>query len=145
MGYDAFYPLPKAAFASDGVLAEGFGDAPIGNGPFRMKGTWQHDEQIQSWRRSPTSRARSPRSTASPGRSTRTSATQYADLTAGNLDVETKIPIESLASAIGDLGPRLQKSPSSVFSFVGFPSLREGLPEHPTSGGRSRWRSTARR
>ena len=47
LGYTAFYPLPKAAFAAPGVLAEGFEDAPIGNGPFKMKGTWEHDAQIE--------------------------------------------------------------------------------------------------
>ena len=44
MGYDCFYPLPKAAFSSPGVIAKGFEDAPIGNGPFKMKGKWQHDQ-----------------------------------------------------------------------------------------------------
>ena len=38
--------LPKAAFSAPGVIADGFEDAPIGNGPFKMKGTWQHDTQI---------------------------------------------------------------------------------------------------
>jgi oligopeptide transport system substrate-binding protein len=46
---------------------------------------------------------------------------QYADLVAGNLDVETKIPIENLGSASNDLGDRYAKSPSSAFAFVGFP------------------------
>lgn len=47
LGYTAFYPLPAAAFASEGVVKEGFEDAIIGNGPFKMKGTWQHDAQIE--------------------------------------------------------------------------------------------------
>jgi ABC-type oligopeptide transport system substrate-binding subunit len=50
---------------------------------------------------------------------------QYADLVAGNVDVQTQIPIESLASAPGDLGDRFQKSPNSTFQFVGFPTYQK--------------------
>jgi oligopeptide transport system substrate-binding protein len=126
MGFDAFYPLPKAAFASDGVLADAFGNAPIGNGPFRMKGTWQHDERIQVEKVADFP-GTVPKVDGITWKIYKYLGDQYADLTAGNLDVETKIPLESLASAIGDLGPRLQKSPSSSFSFVGFPSYEKDL------------------
>jgi oligopeptide transport system substrate-binding protein len=47
LGYTAFYPLPKAAFNADGTIVETFEQAPIGQGPFKMNGTWQHDDQIQ--------------------------------------------------------------------------------------------------
>jgi ABC-type oligopeptide transport system substrate-binding subunit len=43
MGYTAFYPLPKAAFSAPGVIAEGFEEKIIGNGPFKIKGAWEHD------------------------------------------------------------------------------------------------------
>jgi len=120
MGYDAFLPLPKVAFSSDGVLAEGFGEAPIGNGPFKMKGKWQHDSQIQV-EKVADFKGTIPKVDAITWKIYQDLGAQYADLVAGNLDVETKIPIESLASASGDLGDRLQKSPSSAFTFVGFP------------------------
>jgi oligopeptide transport system substrate-binding protein len=124
LGYDAFYPLPKAAFRGDGVLAEGFGEAPVGNGPFRMKGTWEHDKKIVV-ERAGGFRGTAPKVDAITWRIYRDLGEQYADLTAGDLDVETKIPIDRLPSAIGDLGPRLQKSPSSLFSFIGFPSFEK--------------------
>jgi ABC-type oligopeptide transport system substrate-binding subunit len=120
MGYDSFYPLPKAAFKSDGVLADGFGDAPIGNGPFKMKGKWQHDSQIQV-EKVADFKGTVPKVDGITWKIYQDLGAQYADLVAGNLDVETKIPIESLGSASGDLGDRLQKSPSSAFTFVGFP------------------------
>lgn len=120
MGYDAFYPLPKAAFSGDGVLAKDFGEAPIGNGPFKMKGKWQHDSQIQV-EKVADFKGTVPKVDAITWKIYQDLGAQYADLVAGNLDVETKIPIESLASASGDLGDRLQKSPSSAFTFVGFP------------------------
>ncbi|WP_433374594.1 peptide ABC transporter substrate-binding protein [Actinoplanes sp. CA-142083] len=121
MGYDAFYPLPKAAFTPDGsAIAEGFGEAPIGNGPFKMKGKWQHDSQIQV-EKVADFQGTIPKVDGITWKIYQDLGAQYADLVAGNLDVETKIPIESLAAASGDLGDRLQKSPSSAFAFVGFP------------------------
>ncbi|MEU4239383.1 ABC transporter substrate-binding protein [Actinoplanes sp. NPDC026619] len=120
MGNDSFYPLPKAAFKSDGVLADGFGDAPIGNGPFKMKGKWEHDSKIVV-EKVADFKGTIPKVDGITWKIYQDLGAQYADLIAGNLDVETKIPIESLASASGDLGARLQKSKSSAFSFVGFP------------------------
>jgi len=46
LGYTAFYPLPAAAFDSDGAVKKDFQEAPIGDGPFQMDGVWQHDQQI---------------------------------------------------------------------------------------------------
>ena len=120
MAYDAFFPLPKAAFASAGVLKKEFGEAPIGNGPFKMKGSWEHDQRIVVERVSDF-KGTVPKVTGITWKIYQDLNAQYADLIAGNLDVETQIPIESLPSASGDLGARLQRTPSSGFSFVGFP------------------------
>lgn len=122
MGYTVFYPLPEAAFSAPGVLKDDFEQAPIGNGPFKMKGTWEHDSKIEV-----------ERYDAFPGDKPKVGGilykiyqeqtAQYADLVGGNLDVVTQIPIENLASAPGDLGDRFKKSPNSVFQFVGFPTF----------------------
>jgi len=120
MAYDCFYPLPKAAFASEGVLTKDFAEAPIGNGPFKLRGKWQHDSQIQV-EKVADFKGTVPKVDGITWKIYQDVGAAYADLVAGNLDVETKIPIESLASASGDLGDRLQKSPSSAFAFVGFP------------------------
>ncbi len=120
LGYDAFYPLPNAAFSSEGVLKKEFGEAPIGNGPFKMKGTWKHDEQIQV-EKVADFKGTVPKVNGITWKIYQEVSAQYADLTAGNLDVETKIPIENLSQASGDLGDRLLRTPSSGFSFVGFP------------------------
>jgi len=120
MAYDCFYPLPKAAFASEGVLTKDFAEAPIGNGPFKLRGKWQHDSQIQV-EKVADFKGTVPKVDGITWKIYQDQTAEYADLIAGNVDVQTKIPIESLASASGDLGDRLQKSPSSSFSFVGFP------------------------
>jgi len=122
MGYTVFYPLPNAAWASEGVLKEDFEQAPIGNGPFKMKGTWEHDSKIEV-----------ERYDAFPGTKPKVGGivykiyqeqtAQYADLIGGQLDVVTSIPIENLGTAEADLGDRFKKSPNSVFQFVGFPTF----------------------
>jgi oligopeptide transport system substrate-binding protein len=124
MGYTVFFPLPKAAFSAPGVIKEGFEDAPIGNGPFKMRGTWQHDAQIvvdkfAEFKGDPV------KVDTVTYKIYQDEQAQYADLVAGNLDVQTQIPIESLASASADLGDRFQKSPNSAFQFVGFPLFQK--------------------
>ncbi|MGX6602752.1 peptide ABC transporter substrate-binding protein [Micromonosporaceae bacterium Da 78-11] len=124
MGYTAFYPLPKAAWKSEGVLADGFEDAIVGNGPFKLKGKWEHDSQIVV-EKVADFKGTVPKVDGITWKIYQDLQAQYADLVAGNLDVDTQIPIESLASASGDLGDRLQKSPSSSFAFVGFPTFQK--------------------
>ncbi len=124
MGYTAFYPLPKAAFSAPGVLAEGFEDAPVGNGPFKMKGKWEHDAQIQVEKYADF-KGTAAKVDAITWKIYQDQQAEYADLVAGNLDVQTTIPIESLGSASGDLGERFKKSPNSSFQFVGFPTFQK--------------------
>nr|WP_041829536.1 ABC transporter substrate-binding protein [Actinoplanes missouriensis] len=124
LGYTVFYPLPKAAFSSDGVIAEGFEDAIIGNGPFKMKGKWEHDSQVVV-EKVADFKGQVPKIDGITWKIYQDDAAQYADLVAGNLDVQTQIPIESLASASADLGDRFQKSPNSSFQFVGFPTFQQ--------------------
>jgi ABC-type oligopeptide transport system substrate-binding subunit len=120
MGYDCFYPLPKAAFSSAGVIAKGFEDAPIGNGPFKMKGKWEHDQQIQV-EKVADFKGQVPKVDAITWKIYADLGSEYADLVAGNVDVQTQIPVENLSAASTDLGTRFQKSPNSLFQFIGFP------------------------
>jgi len=124
MGYTAFYPLPKAAFSAPGVLAEGFEDKIIGNGPFKIKGAWEHDAQIVV-EKVADFKGTAPKIDGITWKMYQEQTAEYADLVAGNVDVQTTIPIESLGSAPGDLGDRFQKSPNSSFQFVGFPTFQK--------------------
>jgi oligopeptide transport system substrate-binding protein len=124
MAYSAFYPLPKAAFSAPGVIKKGFEDAIIGNGPFKMKGTWQHDSEIQVQKVAGFN-GEVPKIEGITWKIYQDQQAEYADLVAGNVDVQTTIPIESLAQAPGDLGDRFQKSPNSSYQFVGFPTFEK--------------------
>jgi len=124
LAYNVFFPLPDAAFSSPGVIADGYEQAPIGNGPFKMKGTWEHDNQIQVVRRDDF-KGEKPKVAGVIWKIYQDQQSEYADLVAGNVDVQTTIPVESLSSASGDLGDRYQKSPNSAFQFVGFPTTQK--------------------
>nr|BFE76541.1 hypothetical protein GCM10020092_098420 [Actinoplanes digitatis] len=107
-----------------GVIADGFEDAIIGNGPFKMKGTWEHDSQIVV-EKVDGFKGTAPKIDGVTWKIYQDQKAEYADLLAENVDVQTTIPIESLAAAPGDLGPRFLKSPSSSFAFVGFPTFQK--------------------
>jgi oligopeptide transport system substrate-binding protein len=124
MGYSAFYPLPKAAWKSEGVIADGFEDAIIGNGPFKMKGKWEHDSQIVV-EKVADFKGTVPKVDSVTWKIYQDQQAEYADLVANNVDVQTQIPIESLAKASADLGDRFKKSPNSTFQFVGFPTFQK--------------------
>jgi oligopeptide transport system substrate-binding protein len=124
MGYTAFYPLPKAAFAAPGVLAGGFEDAIIGDGPFKLKGKWEHNSRIQV-EKVPGYTGTAPNVDGITFKIYDDQQAEYRDLVAGDVDVQTQIPIESLDAAAGDLSDRLQKSPNSSYTFVGFPAYEK--------------------
>ncbi|MFK3981133.1 ABC transporter substrate-binding protein [Micromonospora sp. NPDC050397] len=123
LGYTSFYPLPAAAWQSDGVLKEGFEDAIVGNGPFKLKGTWQHDQGIEV-ERYDAFPADKPKVGGVNFKIYQQLTSAYADLQADNLDVVKTIPTESLSSAQTDLGDRFKQSPASTFQFVAFPTFQ---------------------
>ena len=124
LAYTVFLPLPDAAFSAPGALKPDFEQAPIGNGPFKIKGTWDHDNQIQVTRRDDFKGIK-PKVAGVIWKIYQDQQSEYADLVAGNVDVQTTIPIESLATASGDLGDHFAKSPNSSFQFVGFPTYQK--------------------
>jgi peptide/nickel transport system substrate-binding protein/oligopeptide transport system substrate-binding protein len=121
LGYNVFYPLPDAAFAGDGTLNKTFEDNPIGDGPFQMKGAWNHNQSINVTRYANYSLAQ-PKVDEIDFKIYQDQDTMYADLQAGNLDVQPQLPSDKLASAQTDLGDRLKKTPSSYFGYITVPS-----------------------
>ncbi len=126
LGYTAFYPLPKAAFqdpaATPLVLKTDFEQAPIGNGPFKMKGTWQHDQRIEVERYADY-KGTAPKIGGVNFPIYQNTQAEYADLLADNLDVVKTIPTESLSTVQGDLGDRFLQSPASTLQLIAFPTF----------------------
>ncbi|HVK25694.1 MAG TPA: ABC transporter substrate-binding protein [Actinokineospora sp.] len=115
----AFAPLPKVAFDGTG-FSKAFGEAPIGDGPFKMKGAWEHDKSIEV-----------ERYDAFPGEKPKvkgvrfpiygTLDAQYDDLVAGKVDVAPVLPLAKMQEAKKTLGDRFQQSPRAGIGSLGFP------------------------
>jgi peptide/nickel transport system substrate-binding protein/oligopeptide transport system substrate-binding protein len=125
VGYTAFLPLPKAAFSdvANNQVAPAYEQAPIGQGPFKMKGTWQHDQLIEVERFDRYMGDRKPKIDGIQFKIYQQLTTMYQDLLAGQLDVVRRIPTEYIASARADLGDRYQQSPASTIQFLSIPTF----------------------
>jgi peptide/nickel transport system substrate-binding protein/oligopeptide transport system substrate-binding protein len=122
LGYTAFYPLPTAAFAADGTVTEAYENAPIGQGPFKMKGVWEHDSQI-SVERYAGFNGTQPKIGGAVFKIYQQDTAEYADLLNDTVDVMKAIPTANLATAESDLGDRYRHSPASTFQFLAFPTF----------------------
>ncbi|MFC0623303.1 peptide ABC transporter substrate-binding protein [Kribbella deserti] len=116
VGYTAFYPLP-ASFESNPTAYE---QAPIGNGPFKLKGHWEHDERIEVVRYENYAGDKA-KADAVTFKIYSNVNTAYNDVLAGNLDIMDALPPERLGAAKAQFGDRFIERPSSSFTYVGFP------------------------
>jgi oligopeptide transport system substrate-binding protein len=121
LGSTPFYPLPKAAFASDGVLRKDFEQAPVGNGPFRMKGTWRPGAPIEVERYTGYA-GEPPKIQGAAFKTYDRQSAEYAELVGGDTDVMTQVPAGSVAAAREDLGDRYQRRPAADVNFLAFPA-----------------------
>ena len=117
-GYNAFHPLPKSFFDDP----EAFNEKPIGNGPYMMDGEWKHNQAINL--------VKYEDYTGTPGNADAIEYriygaegldTAYRDLQAGNVDVLDSVPPEQIEAAKQEFGDRFLESPSSSFTYLGFP------------------------
>jgi oligopeptide transport system substrate-binding protein len=126
LGAPAFYPLPAAAFDDEGRVRESFEREPIGNGPFRMVGTWQDGAQLERYEgyRGDPPALDALEFVVYPG-----SRDPYPDLLAGDVDVVTEIPAGHLATVESDLGDRFVQRPGSTFHFLAVPAHQAALAD----------------
>ncbi|MFI0421054.1 ABC transporter substrate-binding protein [Spongiactinospora sp. 9N601] len=116
LGYPAFSPLPSVAYKDP----RAFEQRPIGNGPFRVEGSWQHDQQI-TLRRNDSYAGTKAKSAEVRFKIYQSFDTAYNDLLAGNLDVLPAVPTARITEAKGQLGDRFTESPSGRMEYLGFP------------------------
>ncbi|MDY7083819.1 MAG: ABC transporter substrate-binding protein [Actinomycetota bacterium] len=116
LGYTAFYPLPRA-YSGD---PEAFEQRPIGNGPFRIDGAWQHNQQIRVQKFDGYA-GEAAKADAITFRIYSNVNTAYNDLLGGNVDIMDSLPPERLAGARAQFGDRYIERPSSSFTYLGFP------------------------
>lgn len=118
--YTVFYPMPEVAFED----MDAYEEAPIGNGPFMMDGTWEHDVQIREVRYDDYA-GEPAQADAMTIKIYADINTAYNDLLAGELDIMDTIPPERKDEAVAEFGDRYLNVPSSYFGFIGFPTYQE--------------------
>jgi peptide/nickel transport system substrate-binding protein/oligopeptide transport system substrate-binding protein len=125
LGYTSFFPLPNAAFTdvANHVIAPAYEQQPIGQGPFKMKGVWQHDQFIEVERFAEYKGPDVPKVDGIRFKIYQQLTTMYQDLLAGQLDVQRRILAENVGTARADLGDRFGQSPASTIQFLSFPTF----------------------
>ncbi|MDP8930940.1 MAG: ABC transporter substrate-binding protein [Actinomycetota bacterium] len=115
LGFTGFAPLPRAAFADPA----GFREAPVGNGPYRMEGAWQHNRSV-TLRRFDAYRGEAGTVERLDFRIYADQVAAFRDVQAGNLDVAT-VPEDLALEARQSFGERLVSAPTSDFVYLGLP------------------------
>lgn len=112
LGYTVFFPLPPSFFEDP----EAFGEAPIGNGPYKLSEEgWLKGESLGLV---PSETYTGPRKAQNGGLNFKVYATQdaaYADLLSDNVDVVDTVPVSALSTYKADLGDRAIEQGSAVF------------------------------
>ncbi|SEE42260.1 peptide/nickel transport system substrate-binding protein/oligopeptide transport system substrate-binding protein [Streptomyces sp. 3213] len=117
LSFTAFVPLPKAFFKDP----KGFGEAPIGNGPFEMKGTFKHNQEIDTVKYDKYPDASKIEVKGVNFKIYSNVDTAYKDLVAGNLDSLLTIPTSGLPTYHKDLDGRYIDEADSAVGYIGFP------------------------
>lgn len=116
IGYSGFFPVAKACLDDFAKCNEN----PIGNGPYKIEGSWQHDISITL--------VRSDTWKGVKGKADKLSFKIFADVNAGyaafqagELDVMYTIPSPKYKDAKATYGDKLYERPSNTFTYLGFP------------------------
>ncbi|MEU8196853.1 ABC transporter substrate-binding protein [Microbispora amethystogenes] len=121
LGYTAFYPLPKAAFESEGKMKADYGSNPIGDGPFKMSKPYKRgtDQTVEMVRFDGFKEGKA-KVDALQYKIYTDLNTAYNDLRAGNLDIMDQLPPEQIGGAKAEFGDRYIEQPSSGIGWLGF-------------------------
>ncbi|MFE9598999.1 ABC transporter substrate-binding protein [Streptomyces hokutonensis] len=117
LSFTAFVPLPKAFFKDP----KAFGEAPIGNGPFKMSGTFKHNQEIDTVKYDKYPDASKIEVKGVDFKIYSNPDTAYKDLVAGNLDSLLTIPTSGLPTYHKDLNGRYIDEADSAVGYIGFP------------------------
>ncbi len=117
VGYTAFDPLPKAFFTDPAA----FGKKPIGNGPFKAEEDFVPGQGITLTRNKDYQGDNAAHADSVEFRVYTDINTAYTDAQGGNLDVLNNIPPDAIGTAKDTFGDRYGETPSSSFTYVGFP------------------------
>lgn len=118
LAYAAYFPLPSVFFDDPAAFEE----SPIGNGPFKMDGVWEHDVQIKMVK-NPDYAGPDPAQIDSLTFAIYGSAeTMYTEALAGNLDILDTVPSAFLGVYQTDFPDRWGDSYTTSINTFYFPA-----------------------
>ena len=127
LAYAAYFALPAVAL-EDPVAFE---EAPIGNGPFMMNGTWEHDVQVPLTAYPDYAGEDTPQVQDFTFQIYADVNTAYTDALAGNLDIVSSVPPDFLGTYQADFPDRNAEFGTTSFNYLGFPAyLEQFTKEH---------------
>lgn len=117
LSHPVFSPVNMAAVEAGG---DSYSDAPVGNGPYQMVGSWEHDVRIEL--------ERYEDYYGTPGLPDTitfniydSSETMYLEAQAGNLDI-SEVPPENITTADADFNGNFIDVAVGVINYLGFPN-----------------------
>lgn len=124
IGYSGFFPVAEECLAN----FDDCNETPIGNGPYKIEGSWEHDSQITL--------VRNDEWPGEPGKADTLIYTIFTDVDAGysafqagDIDVMYSIPPAEFRSAQSEYGDALYTRPSNSFTYVGLPLYNENFQD----------------
>jgi len=117
IGYSGFFPVAKACLDNFDACNE----TPIGNGPYKIDGKWDHDVAIDLVRNDDWTGADRGKADKLHYQIFADVAAAYDAFDAGELDVMYTIPSAKVKAAQAALGDRFYQKPSNTFTYLGFP------------------------
>ncbi len=118
--YQMFSPV-AADYVDTEAKAAAFAEEPIGNGPYKMSGPWEHNVGI-TVERSDTYAGTAGVTDSIEFRIYSEIATAYRDFQAGELDIARGLPPEEIKDAMETYGDRLLLTPTGALNYIGFPT-----------------------
>lgn len=117
-GYTAFYPLPESFFADPA----GFGEQPVGNGPFKAEEAFVPGQGVTLTRYDEYGGEQPANADSVDYVVYAELETAYTDLQGGNVDIVDVLPPDAIASAEAEFGDRYIETAQGDITALGFPT-----------------------
>lgn len=124
LGYSAYFPVPDAAYDASGKITKAYGEAPIGNGPYKLtKSGWERNKQIALEPNPDYTGSHKPKNKGLVFKFYAGGGTDaaYTDVQSNNLDVLDQVPPSALKTFESDNKITAYNEPGSNFSSFTIP------------------------
>lgn len=128
IGYSGFFPMADACI-KDEAAAKACNETPIGNGPYKIEGKWEHNVAVNLVRSDTWKGEDKGMADKIENKIFADVDAGYAAFQAGELDVMYTIPPPRYKEAKSQYGDRLYEVPGNSFTYVGLPLYNENFKD----------------